>query len=276
MEAVDLKRFVKGINSLSTIPLLMEKILSLVKKEDSSARELYKLISHDYALAEKVVRVANSTFFGHSGEVKDIRQAIMFLGYDRIKSIALGMSIMHLLPADGSFNMKNLWSHSYEVALFSEALSEIICMTCPRECFLSGLLHDIGRIIFCKMNYKRFLDIGSSDKLLEREKEVFGCTHADAGAWFALENGLPPEIVSVIQSHHKPSSAKDYKDTVSIVSLAEALSRRYNPTIENDGIWTEEHDIILLEFSLTDENILSASKKFCAEKPAIEEFFELS
>jgi len=273
MEPHGVKGFIKGLKDLPTIPALLGKIISVVSDEDSSAQDLYKLISHDQALAERVLRVANSTFFGHSGEVKDIRQAIMFLGFNKIKSMAVGMTVMDAFPAHSSFNIKNLWSHGYEVALFAEALSEVICMTCPRECFLLGLLHDIGRIIFYKINPGGFLEIEAANDRLEKEKELFGCTHAEAGAWFAMENGLPSEIISTIQFHHQPSLATEYKDSVSIVSLAEALLSMFSPKRENDGIWNKEHEVLSLEYSLTDDTILLVGAKFFAAKPEIEQFF---
>lgn len=273
MEAADVKRFIKGLNDLSTIPALLGRILSIVRDERSSPQDLYRLISHDQALAERVVRTANSALFGHSGEVKDIKQAIMFLGYDRIRSIAIGMAVMDIFPARSSFSMKNLWAHSYEVAFLSAAISEVVPVTCPRECFLSGLLHDIGRVIFYRINYKGFLDIETTDDMFEREKEIFGCTHADAGAWFAEETDMPPEIVSTTLYHHRPSMSKDYRDAVAITSLAEALSRRFSPRIEDDGIWTEEHDAILLELSLTDDDIMFIGERFCGAKPEIDRFF---
>lgn len=273
MTPVDVRTFTRNIRDLSTIPGLLHKILAAIQHEDSSAKDLLNLISHDQALAEKVVRVANSAFFGHSGEVKNLGQAFLFLGVDKIKSITLGMTVMEIFPAHSSFNVKNLWRHGYEVAVLAESLSGIICMTCPQECFLAGLLHDIGRIVFYQMDPKKFLDISTSEDILVREEEVFGCTHAEAGAWFAEENGLPSEIISVIKFHHRPSGAKEYKDAVSIISLAEVLSQRFNPQAENDGKWTEEHDMLLLEYSLTDDDILSAGERFCAEKPEIDQFF---
>lgn len=273
MTAGDVKTFVKNIRDLSTIPGILHKILSVTQREGSPANDLLKLISHDQAFAEKVVRVANSAFFGHSGEVKDLRQAFIFLGLDKIRSIALGMTVMDIFPARSSFNVKNLWRHGYEVAILSEAVSRIVCATCPHECFLAGLLHDIGRIIFYQMDPKKFVESLSGDKTLAREEEVFGCTHAEAGAWFAEENGLPPEIISVIRFHHTPSRTHEYKDAVSVIALAEALSRRFDPQAENDGTWTDEHDLLLLEYSFTDDDILAASEKFCAEKPEIDQFF---
>lgn len=273
MTAKEVRKFVKELQDLSTIPAILGKLLSMIKDENSSPQDLYRLISHDQAFAERVVRVANSALFGHSGQIKDIRQAIMFLGYNRIKSIALGMTIMDIFPSK-AFNIKNLWVHSYEVAFISASISEFVPMTSPRECFLAGLLHDVGRIIFYKLDQKGFLSLGTGDDLFEREKEVFDCTHAEAGAWFAEESELPDEIVKVIRFHHKPSMTDEYRDSVSIVSMGEALSRRFSPRIEDDGIWTEEHDALLLEYSLNDSDLAAIGERFYGIRGEIERFFE--
>jgi putative nucleotidyltransferase with HDIG domain len=273
MGSLEVKYFIKGLRDIPTIPALLEKIITIVQDEHSSTKDLHKLVSYDQVLAERILRVANSALFGHSGEIKDIGQAIIFLGLNKIKSIAIGMTVMDVFPVNSSYNIKNLWIHGYEVALFAEALSEKICMTCPRECFLSGLLHDIGRIIFYKMNPKDFLEIEAANERLKKEKELFGCTHAEAGAWFALESKLPPEIISAVQFHHNPSHSTLYKDSVSIVSLAEVISNMYSPKKENDGIWNAEHEALLLEYSLTDDDIFSVGEKLCAARHEIEQFF---
>ncbi|MGD1075159.1 MAG: HDOD domain-containing protein [Thermodesulfovibrionales bacterium] len=273
MTAADVRQFIASLKDLSTIPALLGKILSVVRDENSSPEKLHGLISHDQALAERVVRVANSALFGHTGQVRDIGQAIMFLGYDRIKSIAIGMNVMDVFPFRNSFNIMKLWIHSYEVAFLGGALSDVISLTCPRECFLSGLLHDIGRIIFYRMSPQQFHEITVTDDLLEREKDLFGCTHADAGAWFAEETDMPPEIAATIRFHHQPSMATDYKDATSIVSLAEVFSRRFSPKLEDDGIWSEEHNSLILEFSLTSEDLMRLGERFYGARPEIESFF---
>lgn len=228
------KNFIARLSDFSTIPDMLGKIIRIIMDENSSPQDLYNLISRDQSLAEKVVRVANSAIFGHSGEVKDIRQAIMFLGYERIKSIAMGMSIMAIFPSRNSFNLKGLWIHSYEVAFISTMISEIIPFSSPSESFLSGLLHDIGRKVFYKMDPKRFLEIKTTDDMFDKEIELFGCTHMDAGSWFAEDRVLPEEIVYSIRYHHKPSLSDSYKNVVSIVSIAEALSRIFSPKIKED------------------------------------------
>ena len=269
----DVKNFIKNLDDLSTLPVLVGKILSIVGREDCSIEDLDNLIAHDQAMAERVIRAANSAFFGHSGQVLDIRQAIMFLGFERIKSIAVGMSVMTLFPHHSSFNIKNLWIHCYEVALAASVISDFVTMTSPRESFLSGLLHDIGRIIFYIMDHELFFKIPTSEAMLEKEMEFYGCTHAEAGAWFAETAGMPSEIISTTRYHHSPSKAKEFRDSVSIVSLAEAMCRMFSPRIEDDGLWTEEHDVILLELGIDSKELAVVGEKLYGSRKEAEKFF---
>jgi len=276
MTELEVKRYIKKLHDLSTTPALLGKILSLVEDEASSTDDLCRLISHDQAMAQRVLKVANSVLFAHSGEITNIDQALLFLGMDRIKSIAVGMSVMRIFPSPGSFKIENLWLHSYEVAYISSLLSEIISVTQPQECFLAGLLHDIGRIILYNMDHKRFHRIEITDTLLDQEQDLYGCTHPQAGAWFAEEIGLPNSIVTTIRYHHLPSAAPDEMHLVSLVSLAEALTRMFRPRIEDDGIWTMEHNAILLEFALTQEYLNDIGRVFALAQTEIESFFATS
>ena len=229
----EIREFVKEVYRSRTIPSMLGKVLSLMKDENSSHEELFLLISHDPALAERVIRVANSVMFGHSGEVRDLRHAVMFLGYERLRSIALGMGVMDVFPAStrSSLDIQNLWVHGYEVAYFSAVIADTISMAVSPESFLCGLIHDIGRIIFFEKDRDGIMRIGTSDDMFEKEIELFGCTHAEAGGWYAEDAGLPEDIVEAIRYHHRPSGATGNKLGVSVVSLAEVFSRRLLPPV---------------------------------------------
>lgn len=273
MNSDEVKKIIKNLDGLPTIPALMGKIFAICKNEGSSLEDLRRLIEHDQSLAEQVIRTVNTTLFSHSGRVQDIRQAILLLGFDRIKSIAAGMNVLNVFPSKSGFNLKNLWIHGYEVALIASSLSETVTMTDPQECFLSGLLHDIGRIIFFKIDPEKFSKMVTTDDMLEKEINQYGCTHAEAGAWFAETAALPEEIVSTIRYHHHPSQAREFRDAVSIVALAEALSRMICPRLEDDGLWTGEHDALLLELGIDNEELTQVGKSLYGSKIEIERFF---
>lgn len=267
------KLFIKSLRSLPTLPSIFRKILIISKCDKSCANDLYDLISHDYVLAEKVLSVANSAYFGFSGQIRDIQHAVMLLGFDRLKSIALGMTVMNIFPPKSSFNIKNLWVHNFEVAFITALLSEIVYITSPKESFVCGLLHDIGRLIFYKMDPEVFLQIPTNEDIFEKERSSFGCTHPEAGAWFLEDAKLPEEIVYSVRYHHEPAEAELYHQSVSITALAEGFSRQFTPKIEDDGIWTQDLSVIMLELSIKDEDKRFIAQKMYSLREDIQRFF---
>lgn len=271
--AQDVKKFILGMQGLSTIPVMLTKIVKTCSDEHSRANDLHNLITADPALAERVLRIANSVLFGRSGQIKDIQQAIMFLGFERIKSTALGMTVMSAFPAGDTSTADSLWTHSYEVAFLASSLTKLVPGTVAGECFLAGLFHDIGRIIFFMMDYDRFLGIASWDDMPDQERAAYGCTHAEAGTWLAESLGIPKPLIPPIAFHHHPLEAKEQKDLVAVIALAEGFSRRFSPRIEDDGIWTAEHDDLLKRYSISDDKLEAIGDRLVEARPEIESMF---
>ncbi|MBI5634160.1 MAG: HDOD domain-containing protein [Nitrospirae bacterium] len=275
MEASEIRRAIEKLDSLSTIPVVLTQIIRATNDPDASPEDLYNIINRDPAIAARVLKMANSPIFGHSGKIGEIEQAIILLGYDRIRNIAVNISVVSMFSRKGDRNLRNFWAHSFEVAFIAAYIAEGATIVNSQVAFLAGLLHDVGRLIFYKLYRDQYRLILGTDDLLEKETNIFGCDHAEAGSWFAKKTKLPMEQVLAIQYHHAPSQAKDFTDIVAVVSLAEALSRRYSPKIEDDGIWTGDHDAILLELGLTNEDLEEIGEKLGQEVLEIQSFLEL-
>lgn len=275
MDTAEVSSYIRGLESLSTIPVVLRSVLDITGDPASSPEDLYKVIAYDQTLAARVIRMANSPFFGHAGSVTDIEQAVMFLGYENIRNMAIGMGVFLMFNKKNDRNLKQFWVHCYEVANTAGLIAEATTIVNASTAFLSGLLHDIGRLIFFSLNFQQYRAILGTDDLLEQELEIFGCDHALAGSWFAEKARLPEEIILSVRYHHAPSQATSYQDIVSVVALSEALSRRFSPKIEDDGIWTAEHDAILLELSLSNEDLFDIEQKLRQEQAEISRFLDM-
>ncbi len=275
MDTSEVHDAIERIGRLSTIPVVLGRIMDATKDPSASPRQLYDIISHDPALAERVISMANSTFFRHAGRVCDIEQAILLLGYEHIRNIAVSMSVVMMFSKRSDVNTKQFWAHSYEVAFISAMVAESTTIVSPAEAFLTGLLHDIGRLIFYLMHREQYLRLLGTDDLLEQESAIFGCDHALAGSWLSQKSHMPREQVLAIRYHHAPSKATEFRDLTSVVSLSEVLSRRFSPKIEDDGIWTGEHDALLLELSLGNDDIADIGERLAGEEQELHKFLEL-
>ncbi|MCX7913266.1 MAG: HDOD domain-containing protein [Thermodesulfovibrionales bacterium] len=271
--AEGVRLFIKGLKDLPTLPSIFRKVLIIARCDKSCANDLYELICRDQVLAEKVLAVANSAFYGFSGQIKDIQHAIMLMGFDRLKAIALGMTVLNIFPPKGSFNIKNLWIHSYEVAIIAASLSETRYVVSPKESFVCGLLHDIGRMVFYKMDQKSFLQIPTDEKMFDAERANFGCTHSEAGAWFLEDAKLPEEIVYSVRYHHEPLKSVSHQQAIDITALAEGLSRQLSPKVEDDGIWTEDLNVSALKLSVMEEEKKSIVEKLHSLNSEIQRIF---
>ncbi len=251
---------IKKIRDLPTLPVILMRLYDVLQDEGSTFQDIAEIIKHDQSITERILRVANSPYFGHSGKIVSIEQAVMFLGYDLVKGICLGATTFKLLDKTKLSNVSNLWRHSYEVAIIAANLADHISNVDRAVTFVSGLLHDIGRVVFLSIDKEQYLNLIYNEDLLSKERAVFGIDHTIAGEEFLRSANLNEEIVIAVGCHHQPSSARTFKETASVVAIAEGLSRMYFPRFEDDGYWSDELDAVLLEFRL-DEEMLNETRE---------------
>jgi putative nucleotidyltransferase with HDIG domain len=193
--------------NLPTIPAVLARILQLVESENGSGRELIEVIEHDQVLTAKLLRLANSAFFGQSRRVATVPRAVVLLGYSTVRNLSLGVKIWDTLGRGiARARLEELWMHAVVVALAVKTVAAKLRAGNPDEAFTAGILHDIGRLVLAarfQQEYWRALgDAGCGDALDAVERASFGVDHAEVGGWVLEAWSLPPSIVEAVRLHH--------------------------------------------------------------------------
>jgi HD-like signal output (HDOD) protein len=193
-----IKDKVQSIIQLPALPTIAMEIVDLVDNPKTSASRLGKLISTDQALTAKVLKIANSPFYGFPRKISTIDFAIIVLGYDALKEIVISISLVSSLQkkSDAMFDAKGFWDHAIMSGVLARRLARDLGYRVSGEVFVGGLLHDMGVSVlhrYFKSEHKRIIEIIRDTDLtaLEAEESVLGVTHADVGGWLAERWNLP-------------------------------------------------------------------------------------
>ncbi len=222
---VDLRRRIEQVGELPTLPHVVQKLASMIGRPNISAEEIGALIEKDQVLSAKVLRLANSPFYGFPSRIASVAHAVVVLGLSVVKGLTLCATAFDMMKNAG---MNDLWRHSLGVAMTAHILGAKAGMKNPEEVFVGGLLHDIGKVVL----YVKWPDVGqqitaatkdSSRSLMDTERELFDVTHADVGGWLATAWHLPTSLREPILHHHLPSAAQEAKLQTAIVHVADVL-----------------------------------------------------
>jgi putative nucleotidyltransferase with HDIG domain len=181
-----------------------------------SAARLGRIIERDPSLTAKVLQYANSAAVGARREVTEAVDAVRLLGCEAVSSLALAVHAFSRLEAARlpSFSQKRLWEHSLAVAGAARAIaSEERARAQGDESFTAGLLHDVGKLVLASNLpdwYGQAVELARAERLSdhEAEREVFGATHAEVGAYLLSLWGLPGAVVEAVAHHHEPRRAQ--------------------------------------------------------------------
>ncbi len=197
------------LEQLPQFPAIATKLLRVLSADQGSMQKIADLVRVDSALSVELLRVVNSPLFGFPTHIGSIHQTLMLLGIETVKRHVLASSMKMFFGCPLRLDLlRGIWRHSVACALISEELS-IACSTSQKPddgIYTAGLLHDIGRLGLFVSHPQQYADLleKPGGTLREREVEVFGFDHCEAGGWLASKWGLPPEIQQVAAGHHDP------------------------------------------------------------------------
>src|SRR3954469_23992597 len=223
---------VKKVNSFATLPEVTGKIIATVEDPKSTASTLHKIVSHDPALVTRIMKVVNSAFYGLPGQIGSIERAIVLLGLNGGKNIAVAASLGQLFRGaklNAKFTAKDLWRHCIAVGVAARDLARQMKLPMADEAFLAGMIPDVGILISLQLHPEQLRTVcdraaaGGGD-FCELEREVIGLDHQQLGMGLAEHWKFPRPCQLVAGYHHRPTSLCDQNRLlVGLVYVADTI-----------------------------------------------------
>jgi len=228
-----IQSLVSRMRALPARPTLYLEITREMRSPNASPKVIGELVSKDLAISARLLQVVNSAYYGINQKVSDPGDAVLLLGLETTSALILSIESFARFDKVKPlyFSMDRVWRHSQAVAHSAKKIAELLDgdPETARHAFTAGLLHDIGKLALAlnfEEEYQGALKLAQKNNLVpwEVEQDVFGATHAEAGAYLLSVWGLPQQIVDAVASHHAPprSLEKSFTATTAL-HLAEAL-----------------------------------------------------
>lgn len=226
---------VSDVSHIATLPEITVKIIELVENPNSTAQDLHLIISNDPALSARVLKVVNSAFYALPGQVGSINRAIVLLGLNAVKNIAIAASLAKLFRGGRlcpTFSARDLWQHSISVAAATKLLAERTGLAAPEEAFLSGLMHDIGIMVEMQVRRPKLLQVfdrmaTQNENFRQAELNVFLVTHEHFGQALCERWKFPIFLSQVAGYHHRPTEVGgEHRPLVMMSNVADIMAAR--------------------------------------------------
>jgi len=231
----NITREIKKIDALPTLPGMVKKLSTMVDSPDISADKIADMISMDQVLTARLLKLVNSAFYGFSGRISSVSQAIVLLGFNVIKGLTISASVFDMMKED----LEELWRHSLACSTIAGQIAKTLKEPDAEEIAVAGLLHDIGKVAVwvkfpddMKQMLHRVKEEGRT--LMDVETEVLGMTHADVAKLLSTQWHLPDSLVEPIAFHHTPWRSRNYPRRTNIVHLANIITRGLGYTFADD------------------------------------------
>ncbi|OPX40831.1 MAG: hypothetical protein B1H13_05340 [Desulfobacteraceae bacterium 4484_190.3] len=232
MQNKNLERYTREIERIPTIPVISKEVLTLLSDEDVSIKKLAQVIEKDQAMTVRILKMANSAFYGTLSRVSSIDHALVILGIAEIKSILMAFSIRDFFrDAKGnSFDRNRFWKHAVICSQVAKYLARYFKIPSDDTLFLTGLIHDMGKVVFDQYFHEEFVKIVEYVNehhctFSEAEKQVTGVTHYQVAAKLLQQWQFPKRVVMQVFYHHAPWHDKDEAVGSIIVYLANILTK---------------------------------------------------
>lgn len=223
-------RILKTLDDLPAMPQVVIKAREVIANVDSGVNDVVKILETDQAITTRILKVANSAYYGMSGKISTIKHASVILGYKVIGELITLASSSGLLDRElGGYGLGSgaLWTHSLSVAIGSRILAARKNPSLEDTSFSAGLIHDAGKLVLDqyvmerKEDFEEIMEHGQVT-FMTAENKIFGFNHAEMGFDVCDRWSIPDDIATAIKYHHAPSRS-DNNDLAYIIHMADAI-----------------------------------------------------
>jgi HD-like signal output (HDOD) protein len=223
---------VRKVTTIATLPEVTAQIIKTVEDPKSTAGALHKIVAHDPALVTRILKVVNSSFYGLPGQIGSIERAIVLLGLNAVKNIAVAASLGQLFRGAKlceGFTAKDLWAHCVAVGVTAREIAKQMKQPIADEAFLAGMIHDVGLLVELQLWPEKLKNVcetarAGQQPFCEVERAVFGVDHQQLGQGLAEMWKFPRTCQLVAGYHHQPTTLADKnRMLVTLVHIADTI-----------------------------------------------------
>lgn len=225
---------VAEVDKLVSLPDVYYRLEALIEDPGSSTADFAKVLSSDVDLCARLLGMANSAFYSFPASIETVDKAVQIIGIRQIRELVLATSILNVFRQAplGMVNMKSFWEHSIAVGVLAKSIAQYCNISQPERFYVSGLLHDIGRLVL----YLKLPGM-MHDLLLQREarevnltaleQETLGYTHAEVGGRLLARWRVPMSIFEPVTFHHSPELSSEFTQVTAAVHIADVWVNKH-------------------------------------------------
>jgi len=264
-----LEQVLKRVKDLPPLPTSAMRVMDLIKKPETTVKELEFVIGQDPALTAGILRQANSAFYGYARRISTLQDAIVILGFKVIENLAMTAAVAPMLktPIIGyEIEQDGLWQHSILTGIAAKSICKRVRLPFGDAAFTAGLLHDMGKLIisiYLQQIGGYMVERVSISKLsyVELEEKIIGFNHATVGGYMAKSWNLPDDLAESISCHHTPMLSQANIPLTCAVHVANGVANMLgvgggvdsflNPILQESvdrlGLKTSDFDLVIKE-----------------------------
>ncbi len=227
-----LEQIIRQIEEIPTLPIVSQRILALLADENAAYNDIVKVVENDQSLALKILKVANSSFYGNLNKISSLEHAMIKLGMNEVRSIVLGVSVYEFFSSgrDPVFDRERFWKHAIVCSQVTKYLMGYYRIAYDDSLFLAGLTHDMGKVVVDRYFHDDFVRIleyleCNNCTFSKAEKAVMGTTHYQISAKLLNQWRFPRKVIMSILYHHAPWADQGLERHSVILYLANIITK---------------------------------------------------